>query len=113
MDEMEKERIRKRAKKGGDLRRAAIEKLKNEMGAKRGPASESESMSEFKSFSAEELAKKEKESDERLSSFMKAKQKDPDYVKKKIESRMEEEAPELDLERKARMEYLRRKRQGK
>lgn len=109
---MEKERIKKKAKKGGDLRRAAIQKLKSEMGGSRGPASEDPSI-KFKSFSAEKLAEKEKESDERLSSFMKAKQKDPDYVRKRIESRMEEEAPEIDLERKARMEYLRRKRQGK
>lgn len=112
MDEKERERIRKRAKKGGDLRRAAIEKLKSEMGG-RGPASEEKSSEDFKSFEAEEQAKKDQESDERLSYFMKAKKNDPDFVKKRISNRLAEEAPELDLERKARMEYLRRKRQGK
>lgn len=88
MDEKEKERIAKRAKKGGDLRRAAIQKLKSEMSG-RGPASETEKVAsgEFKSFAAEKEAKQDKEDAERLSYFMKAKKNDPDYVKKRIEAR--------------------------
>lgn len=80
-----------RAKKARELRRAAIEKIKKESGASRGPASEEEKepmkSSDYKSFEAEKEAHEQKIDDERLSYFMKAKKGDPDYVKKKIEAR--------------------------
>lgn len=69
--------------------------------------------SEYKSFDEEKSDKARLVEDERMEYFQKAKKDNPNYIKNRIEARIKKEAPELDLERKARMEYLRRKRQGK
>ena len=69
--------------------------------------------SEYKSFDEEKFDKYRLEDDERMEYFQKAKKNNPKYVKNRIDARMKEDAPAEDLERKARMEYLRRKRKGK
>jgi hypothetical protein len=82
----------------------------------RKPASFKQSLkksSEYKSFDEEKSDKDRLVEDERMEYFQKAKKNNPNYIKNRIAQRMKEDAPEEDLERKARMEYLRRKRQGK
>ena len=72
---------------------------------------------EYKSFQEEKDDINRLKDEIELAKYMKGREEDPEEnlkrIKSGIDARLAEEAPELDLERKARMEYLRRKRQGK